>query len=51
MTWADYLVFAAAVILTPLVGGLITGLDRKVTALIQGRYGPPVLQPFYDVIK
>lgn len=51
MTWVDYLVFAAAVILTPLIGGLITGLDRKVTALIQGRYGPPVLQPFYDVVK
>ncbi|ADL67707.1 respiratory-chain NADH dehydrogenase subunit 1 [Thermoanaerobacterium thermosaccharolyticum DSM 571] len=51
MTWMEYLVFAIAVIVTPIIGGLITGLDRKVTALIQGRYGPPILQPFYDVTK
>ncbi len=41
----------AAVALTPLVGGLISGLDRRITARLQSRYGPPVLQPFYDVFK
>jgi formate hydrogenlyase subunit 4 len=35
----------------PIVGGLISGLDRKITARMQGRYGPPLLQPFYDVFK
>lgn len=39
------------IILAPLIGGLIAGIDRKVSARMQGRYGPPILQPFYDVIK
>ena len=38
-------------ILAPFVGGLIAGLDRRVTARMQSRFGPPVLQPFYDVLK
>ena len=39
------------VILAPIVGGLLAGLDRKLTARMQGRIGPPLLQPFYDVKK
>ena len=39
------------VILAQLVGGFLTGVDRKITARMQSRKGPPVLQPFYDVIK
>jgi len=38
-------------ILAPLAGGLIAGIDRKITARMQGRVGPPILQPFYDVGK
>ena len=38
-------------ILTPLIGGLLTGLDRRITARLQSRMGPPLLQPFYDVFK
>ena len=41
----------AYILLAPLVGGLIAGIDRKVTARMQGRKGPPILQPFYDVFK
>lgn len=41
----------AAIVLSPIIGGLVAGLDRKVTARLQGRYGPPILQPFYDVLK
>jgi ech hydrogenase subunit B len=41
----------AIVLLTPLVGGLLTGFDRIISARLQGRQGPPLLQPFYDVIK
>jgi formate hydrogenlyase subunit 4 len=35
----------------PILGCLITGLDRKITARMQRRKGPPLLQPFYDVVK
>ena len=32
--------------------GLVTSwIDRKVTARVQMRVGPPFLQPFYDIIK
>jgi ech hydrogenase subunit B len=41
----------AYVILAPAIGGLLAGLDRKITARMQGRVGPPLLQPFYDVLK
>jgi len=41
----------AYLILGPIVGGLVDGLDRVVTARLQGRVGPPLLQPFYDVRK
>jgi formate hydrogenlyase subunit 4 len=37
--------------LAPLVGGLLAGLDRIISARMQSRIGPPVLQPFYDVLK
>jgi len=41
----------AFVVLAPFVGGLLAGIDRKITARMQGRFGPPILQPFYDVLK
>ena len=41
----------AYLVLAPLIGGLLAGLDRKVSARMQRRAGPPVLQPFYDVFK
>lgn len=41
----------AYVVLAPLAGGMLAGIDRKVSAWMQGRVGPPVLQPFYDVSK
>ena len=41
----------AYLVLAPLVGGFLAGLDRKLSAKMQRRVGPPVLQPFYDVFK
>ena len=41
----------AYLVLAPVIGGLLAGLDRIVSARMQGRVGPPVLQPFYDVFK
>jgi formate hydrogenlyase subunit 4 len=39
------------IVVAPFIGGLVSGIDRKVTARMQGRVGPPLLQPFYDVGK
>lgn len=39
------------IIFAPILGCLITGLDRRITARLQGRFGPPILQPFYDMMK
>ena len=44
-------VILLAAVISPFVGGLLTGIDRKISARMQGRVGPPVLQPFYDVLK
>jgi ech hydrogenase subunit B len=46
--WERLAVYLA---LAPVAGGLLTGLDRKITARMQGRLGPPLFQPFYDVLK
>lgn len=45
------LIIIGILILAPIAGGLLTGIDRVITARMQGRQGPPVLQPFYDVFK
>ena len=37
------------IVLAPVAGGLLQGFDRKITARLQGRKGPPLLQPFYDL--
>lgn len=42
---------ALLIALAPFAGLLIAGVDRKITARMQGRIGPPVLQPLFDVIK
>jgi len=34
-----------------IAGGFMSWIDRKVTARVQFRQGPPVLQPFYDFLK
>jgi ech hydrogenase subunit B len=51
MSMYEIITILAAVFLAPIIGGLVAGLDRKVTAWLQGRYGPPIIQPFYDVMK
>ena len=39
------------IILAPLIGGLVYGLERIIKARMQRRIGPPLLQPFYDFLK
>lgn len=46
--WLGLILYLVA---APVLGCLLTGLDRKITARMQARLGPPLLQPFYDVVK
>lgn len=41
----------ATIVVAPFIGGLLFGIDRRITARLQGRFGPPILQPFYDFLK
>ncbi len=41
----------AYLILAPVIGGLLAGIDRVISARMQGRHGPSVFQPFYDFFK
>lgn len=41
----------AYIVIAPFLGGLLDGLDRKISARMQSRVGPPIRQPFYDVGK
>jgi ech hydrogenase subunit B len=45
------ILIACGLLAGPILGGLVSGADRILTARMQSRIGPPLLQPFYDVIK
>ncbi|MDD3271158.1 MAG: NADH-quinone oxidoreductase subunit H [Syntrophomonadaceae bacterium] len=47
----ELVIILLVLIAAPIVGGLLSGIDRIITARMQGRVGPPLLQPFYDVGK
>lgn len=51
MSMTGIVLVIAYVLMAPLVGGLLEGIDRKISARMQRRVGPPLFQPFYDVIK
>ena len=38
-------------VVAPVLGCLLDGCDRKISAHMQGRVGPRILQPYYDVRK
>ncbi|NTW28203.1 MAG: NADH-quinone oxidoreductase subunit H [Coriobacteriia bacterium] len=48
---ASVIGFLGFVIFAPVAGALLAGIDRRITARMQGRVGPPILQPYYDVRK
>jgi len=50
MVLIEFLLFPG-LLFTAIAGLLTTWVDRKVTALVQMRVGPPFLQPFYDIRK
>jgi ech hydrogenase subunit B len=47
----QFIIVIATIVFAPIVGGLLFGIDRRITARLQGRFGPPILQPFYDFFK
>ncbi len=51
MSINNLIIAVIAIIAAPIVGGILTGIDRKITARMQNRFGPPLLQPFYDFFK
>ncbi len=46
-----YFIVFPGFLFTALVGMLVSWIDRKVTARVQWRVGPPLLQPLYDFVK
>jgi formate hydrogenlyase subunit 4 len=46
--WIRILIYLVA---APVIGCLLAGWDRRISARMQSRRGPPILQPLYDVLK
>ena len=46
-----YFLIFPGMIFSVIVGGVLSWSDRKITARVQFRKGPPFLQPFYDLGK
>ncbi|MFA6174850.1 MAG: complex I subunit 1 family protein [Kiritimatiellales bacterium] len=51
MMWEAWFKILAVLILAPIGGAVLMGIDRILTARMQNRVGPPLLQPIYDVFK
>lgn len=51
MNMSDILTIVLVLIGAPIIGCIASGIDRRITARLQGRVGPPILQPYYDVKK
>lgn len=50
-TLQNIIAIIVALIGAPIIGGILSGADRIISARMQNRYGPPLLQPFYDFFK
>jgi NADH-quinone oxidoreductase subunit H len=46
-----YFIIFPGLIFSGMIGAFLSWFDRKVTARVQFRKGPPLLQPFYDFFK
>jgi len=51
MTMTKIALALSYVIVGGVLGGFLAGFDRILTARMQGRKGPPLMQPFFDVLK
>jgi len=50
-TYLFYFLIYPGFLFAAVVGAFLSWFDRKITARVQFRKGPPVLQPFYDFFK
>ena len=50
-TYLYYFLIYPGFLFAAVIGGFLSWFDRKITARVQFRKGPPVLQPFYDFFK
>ena len=50
MVIIEFLLFPG-LLFTAIAGLLTSWVDRKVTAMVQMRVGPPLLQPFHDRLQ
>jgi formate hydrogenlyase subunit 4 len=50
-TLQNIIAVIVALVGAPIIGGILSGVDRIITARMQNRYGPPLMQPFYDFFK
>lgn len=50
-TYLFYFLIYPGFLFAAVIGGFLSWFDRKITARVQFRKGPPVLQPFYDFFK
>lgn len=46
-----YFLIFPGLLFSGIVGGFLSWFDRKITARVQFRQGPPILQPLYDFVK
>jgi formate hydrogenlyase subunit 4 len=46
--WLRLIIYLAG---APVLGCVLAGWDRRISARMQSRQGPPILQPLYDVMK
>ncbi|MDR3074854.1 MAG: NADH-quinone oxidoreductase subunit H [Candidatus Methanoplasma sp.] len=51
MEWIRIASMICFVILAPILGCMLAGADRIISARMQRRKGPPFLQPYYDIRK
>lgn len=46
-----YFLIFPGLLFSAVIGGFLSWFDRKITARVQFRQGPPLLQPLYDFVK
>ena len=51
MDWLWLVIATVITAIAPFAVAYLQGVDRRITARMQNRVGPPLLQPIYDILK